>query len=95
MASGEETGLKRNQTMSELGGPFSVKTALDWFDLVLASLDCYTWVLGEGLVSAATLVGEGAIVIQLLYIVFCYSSLTMANRRAATKTKVPVFTGGS
>jgi len=58
VASGEETGLKRNQTMSQLGGTFSVKTALDWFDQVLASLDCYTWVLGQGLGSAATILGE-------------------------------------
>ncbi|KAK2178223.1 hypothetical protein NP493_553g02004 [Ridgeia piscesae] len=67
VVSGEETGLKRNQTMSQLGGTFSVKTALDWFDQVLASLDCYTWVLGQGLVSAATiLANDKSVVFQVL-----------------------------
>ena len=54
----EETGLRKNSTMAQLGTTFSLKRALNWFDLLLASLDCYTWVFGQNLLTPATMLGK-------------------------------------
>ena len=65
ITSGEETGLMKHSTMAQLGASFSVKKAVNWFDLLLASLDCYTWVFGQGLLSPAAMLGKlGVVTIQ-------------------------------
>ncbi|KAI0227633.1 DNA-dependent protein kinase catalytic subunit [Lamellibrachia satsuma] len=67
ITSGEETGLMKHHTMAQLGASFSVKKAVNWFDLVLASLDCYTWVFGQGLLSpAAMLANRKAVIFEVL-----------------------------
>ncbi|XP_072042849.1 DNA-dependent protein kinase catalytic subunit-like [Amphiura filiformis] len=39
---------------------FSVKMACNWFDLLLAALDCYTWVFGEKLLVPSVLFTDAA-----------------------------------
>ena len=43
----------RRPTMAHMAPAFSLKAALGWFDLLLATLDCYTWTFGETLLSPA------------------------------------------
>lgn len=38
----EGGGLLSQPTLRDLMGPFSVRATLQWMDLLLASLDCYT-----------------------------------------------------
>ncbi|XP_070581112.1 DNA-dependent protein kinase catalytic subunit-like [Ptychodera flava] len=50
---GHRTGIVKHPTLDSMEQTFSVKVALNWFDLLLAALDCYTWVIGEKLLSPA------------------------------------------
>lgn len=54
-APGSKMGLNQRSTMMQLSDHFSLKVALSWFDLVLVTLDCYTWVFGERLLSPDTI----------------------------------------
>ena len=42
-------GLSGCPTMHNMAATFSLPSALAWFDMLLAALDCYCWVFGEGL----------------------------------------------
>ncbi len=47
--------------MADMDDMFSLKTALSWFDLVEASLDCHSWVFSQGLLTPSQiLTGEAA-----------------------------------
>ena len=37
---------------------FSLRTCLTWFDMLLASLDCYCWAIGQALVTPDILSGK-------------------------------------
>ena len=50
---GNVLGLTRYSTMPKMNKVFSLKVALQWFDLFLAPLDCYTWVFGQDLLTPA------------------------------------------
>jgi len=43
---------------------FSPHAALEWFDMLLAVLDCYTWVFGENLLTPSELFGGSYIIYQ-------------------------------
>ncbi|XP_076445486.1 DNA-dependent protein kinase catalytic subunit-like [Babylonia areolata] len=42
-------GLSSCPTMDLMATAFSLHSVLAWFDMLLAALDCYCWVFGEGL----------------------------------------------
>lgn len=48
---GGKNGILTFPTLQDMGGPFSLKETLLWYDFLLASLDCYTWAFGEKLLS--------------------------------------------
>ncbi|KAK3728489.1 hypothetical protein QZH41_002350 [Actinostola sp. cb2023] len=48
---GSRNGILTYPTLKDIGGPFSLKETLLWYDFLLASLDCYTWAFGEQLLS--------------------------------------------
>lgn len=48
---GGQKGIEQYPTLSDIGGPFSLKETFVWFDFLLAALDCYTWSFGERLLS--------------------------------------------
>lgn len=48
---GGQNGIQQYPTLSDVGGPFSLREAFVWFDFLLAALDCYIWVFGERLLS--------------------------------------------
>lgn len=50
---GDRGGLCGHPTPSKVAENFSLKAVLSWFDMLLAVLDCYCWVFGEGLLSPA------------------------------------------
>lgn len=53
--SDDSHGLLAYATMDRLQGPFSVSSAQQWFDMLLAALDCYCWVFGEHLLTPVQL----------------------------------------
>ena len=48
---GGQNGIQQYPTLSDIGGPFSLKETFLWFDMLLAALDCYTWSFSESLLS--------------------------------------------
>ncbi|XP_067044034.1 DNA-dependent protein kinase catalytic subunit-like isoform X2 [Acropora muricata] len=48
---GGQNGIKMYPTLSDIGGPFSLKGTFVWFDFLLAALDCYTWSFSQKLLS--------------------------------------------
>ncbi|KAK3580733.1 hypothetical protein CHS0354_005741 [Potamilus streckersoni] len=50
-----KSSLQTCPTMVDVSDCFTLHSALSWFDMVLAALDCYTWVLGEGLLTPTDL----------------------------------------
>ena len=42
-------GLLSRPTLDRMADSFSLHDILAWFDMLLAALDCYCWVFGEGL----------------------------------------------
>ena len=48
---GGQNGIQQFPTLSDIGGPFSLKETYLWFDMLLAALDCYTWSFSESLLS--------------------------------------------
>ncbi|KAK7506702.1 hypothetical protein BaRGS_00002177 [Batillaria attramentaria] len=54
-------GLSSCPTLKSMPDGFSLQAVLNWFDMLLAALDCYCWVFGEGLLSPVNIfTGEGA-----------------------------------
>ena len=54
----DKHGIEGFPTLDRLTLGFSLETCLSWFDMVLAALDCYTWVFGENLLSPGDLFGS-------------------------------------
>ncbi|XP_064600499.1 DNA-dependent protein kinase catalytic subunit-like [Liolophura sinensis] len=52
---GRNAGIACFPQLTDMADTFSLSTAMAWFDLLLAALDCYCWVLGEGLLTPADL----------------------------------------
>ncbi|XP_077979786.1 DNA-dependent protein kinase catalytic subunit-like [Glandiceps talaboti] len=46
---GHRTGISKHPTLDTMDQTFTVKVATNWYDLLLAALDCYTWIIGEKL----------------------------------------------
>ena len=56
---GMKQGLNRRPTIhATTGEKFSVQSAQNYFDLVLTSLDCWVWVLGQGFYHPKNMVGK-------------------------------------
>uniref|UniRef100_A0A8C5C786 DNA-dependent protein kinase catalytic subunit n=1 Tax=Gadus morhua TaxID=8049 RepID=A0A8C5C786_GADMO len=55
----EGGGLLSQPTLRELSGPFSVRTTLQWMDLLLAALDCYNTFISLHLVKPYQVLGSG------------------------------------
>ncbi|XP_022778667.1 DNA-dependent protein kinase catalytic subunit-like isoform X5 [Stylophora pistillata] len=48
---GGQKGIEQYPTLAHIGGHFSLKETILWFEFVLAALDCYTWSFSEHLLS--------------------------------------------
>ncbi|XP_027045855.1 DNA-dependent protein kinase catalytic subunit-like [Pocillopora damicornis] len=48
---GGQKGIQQYPTLEHVGGHFSLKETILWFEFVLAALDCYTWSFSEHLLS--------------------------------------------
>lgn len=53
----DKHGIEGFPTLDRVKGESLLQTSLSWFDMVLAALDCYTWVFGENLLTPADLFG--------------------------------------
>ena len=54
-------GIDGAVQLTDKSDTFSLAVVTDWFDSVLAALDCYTWVFGEGLLSPGELFSKSTI----------------------------------
>lgn len=54
----EGGGLLSQPTLRDRTGPFSVRATLQWMDLLLASLDCYTTFINLHILKPAHLISE-------------------------------------
>ncbi|XP_048248370.1 DNA-dependent protein kinase catalytic subunit-like [Haliotis rufescens] len=50
-------GLSSCPRMEDIADTFSLTAAVSWFDMLLAALDCYTWVFGQGFLTPEELFG--------------------------------------
>ena len=51
-------GLSLRCHVAKMDDTFSLKTCLNWFDMVLAALDCYCWAFSQGLVTPKVFIGK-------------------------------------
>ena len=51
-------GLSNRAHVTQMDDVFSLRTCLTWFDMLLASLDCYCWAIGQALVTPDILSGK-------------------------------------
>lgn len=54
----EGGGLLSQPTLRYLAGPFTVRAALQWMDLLLAALDCYNTFIGLHIIKPQQILGE-------------------------------------
>lgn len=54
---GQQSGILAQPTLAHVQGPFRLRTALQWMDMLLAALECYNTFLGEGTVDASEVLG--------------------------------------
>ena len=52
---GGKYGLSSRCAIQQMDDVFSLKACLNWFDMLLAALDCYCWVFGQGLLTPAAI----------------------------------------
>ncbi|ELU11183.1 hypothetical protein CAPTEDRAFT_224273 [Capitella teleta] len=97
MYSSARMGLNQKPTMSRVQENFSLNAACTWFDLVLATLDCYTWVFGERLMSPNQILiasnNKGTIIFQVLH--HFMEELAQEDISAAVKLFPKVADGSS
>ncbi|XP_006204718.2 DNA-dependent protein kinase catalytic subunit isoform X2 [Vicugna pacos] len=53
----QPSGILAQPTLLHLQGPFSLRAALQWMDMLLAALECYNTFLGEKTLGAAQVLG--------------------------------------
>lgn len=56
----EGGGLLSQPTLRDRVGPFSVRATLQWMDLLLASLDCYTTFIQLSILKPHHMLGESS-----------------------------------
>ena len=49
------SGLMKNPSIVADHETFTIRAAHDWFDMLLAALDCYFWTFSQGLLTPAVL----------------------------------------
>ena len=60
-------GIGKRPKVTDMVERFTLKAAITWFEFVLCTLDCYTWVFGAGLLKPTdTLLGEKHIMFTVL-----------------------------
>ncbi|BFZ03143.1 hypothetical protein BsWGS_06182 [Bradybaena similaris] len=86
-ASGESQGLLACPTLDKLTEPFSVAAARQWFDMLLAALDCYCWAFAEGLMTPLQLfTGKGSEKSCIFQSVsFCLEKLVFSDIEGAAR----------
>ncbi|XP_078611931.1 DNA-dependent protein kinase catalytic subunit-like isoform X2 [Branchiostoma floridae x Branchiostoma japonicum] len=85
--SGHKSGIRKYPTISTMDSTFAVRTAVSWFDLILAALDSYCWALGQRLLSPSdVLSGSGKKPSQLFTALeFFLSKLALSDIDAAAR----------
>ncbi|XP_041364232.1 DNA-dependent protein kinase catalytic subunit-like [Gigantopelta aegis] len=51
-------GLSSCSTLNKMSDTFSLSDTLHWFDMLLAPLDCYTWVFGQDLLTPTEILSD-------------------------------------
>ncbi|XP_078691376.1 DNA-dependent protein kinase catalytic subunit-like isoform X2 [Branchiostoma floridae x Branchiostoma belcheri] len=84
---GHKSGIKKHPKISTMDSTFTVKTAVSWFDLLLAALDSYCWVFGQRLLSPSdVLSGSGKKPSQLFTALeFLLTKLALSDIDAAAR----------
>eukprot|EP00058_Branchiostoma_floridae_P019566 XP_002605056.1 hypothetical protein BRAFLDRAFT_85202 [Branchiostoma floridae] len=85
--SGHKSGIRKYPTISTMDSTFTVRTAVSWFDLLLAALDSYCWAFGQRLLSPSdVLSGSGKKPSQLFTALeFFLSKLALSDIDAAAR----------
>lgn len=53
----QHSGILAQPTLCHLQGPFSLRAALQWMDMLLAALECYNTFIEEKTVGASEVLG--------------------------------------
>ena len=61
-------GIGKRPRMTDMQDEFTLKAALTWFDLLLCTLDCYTWVFEAGLLNPTMTLSGQRNAVQMKYI---------------------------
>ncbi|KAI8501204.1 hypothetical protein Bbelb_212990, partial [Branchiostoma belcheri] len=84
---GHKSGIKKHPKISTMDSTFTAKTAVSWFDLLLAALDSYCWVFGQRFLSPSdVLSGSGKKPSQLFTALeFFLTKLALSDIDAAAR----------
>jgi hypothetical protein len=52
------SGLQARPTVNVGEETFTLSSVIGWFDTLLASLDCYNWTFGHGLLEPVSVIGQ-------------------------------------
>ncbi|XP_058131499.1 DNA-dependent protein kinase catalytic subunit [Dasypus novemcinctus] len=79
------SGILAQPTLLHLPGPFSLRAALQWMDMLLAALECYNTFIQEKTVCVLELLGTAAQSSLLKAVAFFVESISMHDITAAEK----------
>uniref|UniRef100_A0A2K6EWI3 DNA-dependent protein kinase catalytic subunit n=1 Tax=Propithecus coquereli TaxID=379532 RepID=A0A2K6EWI3_PROCO len=82
---GRPGGIQAQPTLSHLPGPFSLRAALHWLDLLLAALECYNTFIQERTVEAIEVLGTGTQSSLLKAVAFFLESIALHDITAAER----------
>ncbi|KAM5211726.1 DNA-dependent protein kinase catalytic subunit isoform 1-T1 [Hipposideros larvatus] len=79
------SGILAQPTLCDMQGPFSLRTALQWMDMLLAALECYNTFIEEKTVEASEVLGTETQSSLWKAVAFFLESIAMHNIMAAEK----------
>ncbi|KAL9956083.1 hypothetical protein ACROYT_G037506 [Oculina patagonica] len=95
---GGQNGIQQYPTLRDIGGPFSLKETFLWFDMLLATLDCYMWSFSESLLSPSQVltVADSGKKSSVLFksVAFFLSYMAMSGITAASNCFTPGSSSG-
>ncbi|EPQ19881.1 DNA-dependent protein kinase catalytic subunit [Myotis brandtii] len=87
-----QSGILAQPTLCHVQGPFSLRAALQWMDMLLAALECYNTFIEERTLEASEVLGTETQSSLWKAVTFFLESIAMHDTMAATKSFGPGIT---
>ncbi|CAK6438705.1 unnamed protein product [Pipistrellus nathusii] len=89
---GQQSGILAQPTLFHVQGPFSLRAALQWMDMLLAALECYNTFIEERTLEASEVLGTETQSSLWKAVAFFLESIAMHDAMAAMKCFGPGIT---